>query len=70
MIDKITLPTPKPNPNNLIIPNTITYNISSTYLPDNSTQVYKVDMYSGVCVIQNILIIPEIGLRRNNFYGS
>ena len=47
MIENIELPAPILG-NNLVIPNTITYNI----LAGNNN--YSVNMYDGICVIQNI----------------
>lgn len=50
MIEKIELPAPLVG-NNLVIPNTITYNIVAG---GNS---YSVNMYDGICVVQNINMV-------------
>ena len=62
IIGGISLPAPKLDPNNLDAPNKTTYEIQATYTPDNITQIYKVNMYENVSVIQNINIVPEGGL--------
>lgn len=58
--DKIILPTPKLDTDNLIVPNTTTYTITTTYIPNNKIQVYQVSMYENVCVIQNVSIVPDM----------
>ena len=63
LIDKIALPTPKLDSNNLDVPNNITYEIAATYTPDNVKQVFKVKLYENVCVVQNINIIPDMNLK-------
>ena len=50
IIDNIELPAP-PLGNNLIIPNTIIYNISAGDFN------YSVNMYDGICVVQNINMV-------------
>jgi len=67
LISKIALPAPLLS-NNLTIPNTTTYDITSTYLPDNVSEIFNVDMYEGICVVQNINIVPKIA-RGVVFYG-
>lgn len=68
MIEKIALPAPLTDKNNLIIPEAATYDISSTYPPNNSTERFNVSMYDGICVMQNISIVPSVGMGRD-FYG-
>lgn len=58
LIERITLPTPKIDPNNLDAPNSITYDINTIYNNDN--KIYKVNMYENVYVIQDINIVPNI----------
>lgn len=50
MIENIELPAPVLG-NNLVIPNTITYNI----LAGNNK--FSVNMYDGICVVQNINMV-------------
>ena len=57
MIENISLPAPELG-DNLIVPNTITYNI----LAGNKN--FSVNMYDGVCVVQNINYVP------GEVYGS
>ena len=57
IIDNIALPAPKTNPNDLDVPNKITYDITATY--GNKKLLYKVDIYENIIVIQNINVIPD-----------
>lgn len=56
--DKIILPAPKLDNNNLVVPNTTKYIITTTY--NNKNQVYEVNMYENVCVIQNVSVVPDM----------
>ena len=58
MINKIVLPTPKQVSNDLEIPKGTIYDINATYDKENYSKDYKVLMYSGICVVQNINIVP------------
>lgn len=59
IIEKITLPTPKLDQNNLDKPSSTTYDIEATY--QNETKIYKVNMYENVYVLQEININPSMG---------
>ena len=59
LIEKIVLPAPRLNSNNLFAPSKTTYEISATYIPDNINTTYKVNMYENICVVQNIDIVPQ-----------
>ena len=61
VIEKINLPTPELDQNNLDVPNYTTYEIKATYIPDNINSIYKVNMYEDIVVIQNINIVPNSG---------
>ena len=50
MIENIELPAPVLG-NNLVIPNTITYNILA------GSKSFSVNMYDGICVVQNINMV-------------
>ena len=63
IIDNISLPTPKLDPNNLDVPKRVVYDIRATYIPDNINLLYRVNMYENIFVIQNINIVPELNLR-------
>ncbi|MBQ1813107.1 MAG: hypothetical protein II119_04100 [Bacilli bacterium] len=56
--DKIILPAPKLNNDNLVAPNATKYIITTTY--NNKKQVYEVNMYENVCVIQNVNVVPNM----------
>ncbi len=58
IIERITLPTPKLDLNNLDAPNSITYDINTTYNQEN--KIYKVNMYENVYVVQDINIVPNM----------
>lgn len=62
IIDQITLPAPTLDSNNLDAPNKTTYNVVATYLPDNISSVYKVNMYENIYVVQNINIVPDMSM--------
>lgn len=55
MIPTIKLPAPKLN-SNLEIPNTIKYDIEA-YIGNNKSN-FSVNMYDGICVVQNINFVP------------
>ena len=57
MIQTLSLPTPKLNLDNLDEPLTIVYVVSATS-SDKSSREFLVNMYEGVCVVQNINFIP------------
>ena len=61
VIEKIKLPAPKLDSDNLEKPIKATYNIIATYLPDNISKSYQVYIYEDICVVQNINIVPETG---------
>lgn len=67
MINKIELPAPISDPDDLVIPSSITYSIDVIYEPDNSERIFNINLYNGVCVLQNIGIIPEV---KENGNGS
>ena len=60
IIEKIALPAPKLDPNNLDAPSSTTYEITATYKPDNVSNVYRVKMYENICVLQTINIVPDM----------
>ena len=65
IVEKIELPTPKYDSDDLVIPKSITYVVDAIYSYDKSEQKFNVNMYDGVCVLQNISIIPSIKEREN-----
>lgn len=60
LIERITLPTPKLDPNNLDAPNSTDYTITARYNNDN--KIYKVNMYENVYVVQDINIVPNFNM--------
>mgnify|MGYP007056156643 CR=1 FL=1 len=63
IIDRIILPAPKLNPDNLDAPQATTYEVVANYDYNNSTGVYRVNIYENVCVVQTISIVPEIRIQ-------
>ena len=57
LIGKISLPTPPKENNDLIAPKTTTYKITALY--NNREYTYVVNMYDGICAVQNINIVPS-----------
>ena len=57
LIGKISLPTPPKENDDLIAPKTTTYKITALY--NNREYTYVVNMYDGICVVQNINIVPS-----------
>ena len=59
LIDRISLPTPKLVLDNLDEPNKIIYELKTVYEKENINQTYEVNMYEGICTVQNINITPS-----------
>ena len=58
-IEKIILPTPYLNKNDMIVPNKATYILSAN---KNSIDLkYNINMYENICVVQNINVLPNMG---------
>lgn len=66
LIERITLPTPRLNTDNQVIPGTTSYDIEAIYEPDNIDRMYYVNMYENVYAVQNISVVPSI----NNGVGG
>ncbi len=60
VIERIVLPAPKLDPNNLDAPNSTTYEIKATYAKDNVSSIYRVNMYENIYVLQTINIVPDL----------
>lgn len=60
IIEKISLPVPRLDSNNLDAPNKITYKISSMSDSGNVNKTYFVNMYENISVIQNISIVSDM----------
>lgn len=65
IIGKISLPTPPKETDDLVAPKTTTYKITAVY--NNREYTYTVNMYDGICVVQNINIVPS---NERIYYGS
>lgn len=57
MIPNIKLPAPKLDISNLDVPKTISYKISA-YMDISNTLEFFINMYDGICVVQNINFVP------------
>ena len=60
LITNISLPTPKVNSNDEVIPQSSSYEVSAKYNGENL--IFNVVMYSGISVLQNISIVPNLRL--------
>lgn len=58
VIEKISLPAPILNENDLVKPNNTTYNIKSTY--DGIDTNYEVRIYENLLVVQTISVLPDM----------
>lgn len=65
-IEKIKLPAPKLDLDNLNAPAYTTYQVLAFYKEDNM-RVYYVNMYEDVCVVQTINIVPDMSMRVGGF---
>ena len=59
MVNDLELPAPEVNTNNLEIPMAPDYEIDAISDDGISMQIYHVNMYDGICVVQNINYIPN-----------
>ncbi len=66
VIEKIVLPAPKQNQNDLDNPNNITYDINAIYEPDNLNDIYKVNIYENIYVIQRINVVPTLNVSKGD----
>ena len=57
VIERIQLPVPR-TLDNMVAPIITTYDVSTVYEDDN--RVYKVNVYDGIYVVQNINVTPNI----------
>lgn len=64
MIKKLDLPTPKITTTNEETPNKRVYKIEVNYPKNNFKNTYLVNIYEGVCVLQNINIVPSFNIER------
>ena len=62
VIERIVLPAPKLNSNNLDAPSSTIYDITATYAPDNISNVYRVNMYENIYVVQTISVVPDTNI--------
>lgn len=69
VIERISLPAPLTDPNNLDVPNTTSYDVKATYTPNNFSLLTSVNMYDDVCVIQIINIAPDMNIRAGGSNG-
>ena len=67
IISNINLPTPALNNNDEIAPLSSNYEVIARYNDDNL--IFNVTMYSGISVLQNISVVPNLRLDGGT-YGS
>ena len=66
VIERITLPAPKRDNDDLIVPSSTTYDIKATYEKDNTTSIYPVNIYDNIYVVQTINIVPTMSVMGDN----
>ena len=66
VIEKITLPAPKQNTDDLVTPNSTTYDIYATYEPDNLNDIYRINIYENIYVLQRINVVPTMSVSRGD----
>ena len=62
VIEKIVLPAPKKNDDDLIAPPSTTYDIKATYEPNNLDDTYQVNIYENIYVVQRINLVPTLNV--------
>ena len=62
VIEKISLPAPKLDTNNLDKPSSTSYEITASYNEDNITNVYRVNIYENIYVVQTISVVPNLNV--------
>ena len=58
VIEKITLAAPRSDDNNLSVPSKRVYEIEAISNKDNVKQVFQINVYQGICIVQTINIVP------------
>ena len=66
VIEKIPLPAPQRNTDDLVIPSSATYDIKATYESDNTETIYRVNIYDNIYVVQTINIVPVMKVMGDN----
>ena len=67
VIEKITLPAPPLKLNNLTAPDKATYKITAIYDQDNFKEIFNVNIYEEIWVMQNIVLVPNKTNNRGDF---
>lgn len=60
VIEKIILPAPILNNDNLLTPSSTMYEIRATYPEDNLDIIYKVNIYENIYTTQTINVVPTL----------
>lgn len=61
VIENISLPAPRNNNDDLVIPKSTSYEIVATNNMNNTSLAFIVNVYDNLYVIQNISIVPKMG---------
>ena len=70
IIDNISLPAYKLDNDNTVIPEKTEYNVEATYVPDNLSMSFKVNIYENINVVQNINVVPEMRIMVGDIFVS
>lgn len=60
VIERISLAAPKRDENNLSVPSKRVYEIRAISEKEKVTQIYHVNVYPGICIVQTIHIVPPM----------
>ena len=63
VIERINLPAPRLESDNLDAPKATTYIVKATYEPDNLNTTYQVNIYDNIYTIQTINVVPTLNNR-------
>ena len=66
VIEKITLPAPVQNSDDLEAPSSVAYDIKVTSNLDETTSIYRVNIYDKIYVVQTINLVPTMSVMGDN----
>ena len=66
VIEKIVLPAPARNSDDLVAPSSVAYDIKVTSNLDDTTSIYRVNIYDNIYVVQTINLVPTMSAMGDN----
>ena len=70
LVRNIMLPAPLQNKNDLEVPLKTSYDIEATFEPDYLDKKYNINMYDGINVLQNIIVVPKTFPNVGGLFGN